>query len=485
MGIERTGIYFAFLTIWLVAILSVACSLLPLEPTAVVSTSVNNPTIVLSSETLSPTTQPTLTTSSTKDKSLTPTHSPTLHTMATSTPTFFPTPTSNIPQPTPTYISVPIPEGLKVAYITQDTLYLWKESQTLQLLTLPNISHPLLSTDGQWIIFQQYQPKSSPPCCASEVWAIRSDGSDLHSLLSLNDLAALAVDEQLNFLDQIAWVPGRHELIFSTQHVIEGPPGALPTLDLYLLDLAGNITPLIEPGQGGWYFVPSPTGRYVVLVDSSRISRVDLQSGDYLSLLEYDVVGMGTDFPYMPSIVWDPNGRFVMTWIPPANLYQYDYNNEPVQLWRLFMAGAVEQIYRRVVYKPYSFSLSPDLRYLLYLDYGCVDGVGMLHVRNLTTGEEQPRYCVWELPRWAADSRHFIFHNDGGWQIGNVFDTLTQSADIFDPDRISWINDGYFLLYFRGHGICKLTIANLQGVITEIISTGTKDCPDSGFSLSK
>ena len=470
MSIERTRIYFAFLVVGLATVSGAACSPSLPERASVASPPINRPTAVLPLDTPSPAPRPTPTPIPAEEKSpisaLSPTSSP-----------------ENSPQPALAYNDAPLPDGLRITYITQDTLYLWEGGQTFQLLTLPDISHPSLSTDGQWIVFQQYQPEGSPPCCAFEVWAIRSDGSDLHRLLSLADPDALAVNDHLNFLDQIAWVPGRHELVFSTQHEIDGPPGILPTLDLYLLDITGQVSPLVEPGRGGWYFVPAPTGRYAVLVHGSRISRVDLQSGEYISLLEFNPVGTGTDFPFLPSVVWDPDGRFVMTWIPPENLYRYDYNDEPVQLWRLFMSGTAEQIYRRPAFQPTTFNLSPDLRYLLYLDHGCVDGMGMLHVRDLTTGEEQPRYCVAGLPRWAADSRHFFFRNGNIWQIGNVLDTSTQAAGILDPKQMRWIDGRHFLLNLRGRGTCTLTVATLQGVIAEIVSAETEDCPDVGFSL--
>ncbi len=147
------------------------------------------------------------------------------------------------------------------------------------------------------------------------------------------------------------------------------------------------------------------------------------------------------------------------------------------------MSGTAEQIYRRPAFQPTTFNLSPDLRYLLYLDHGCVDGMGMLHVRDLTTGEEQPRYCVAGLPRWAADSRHFFFRNGNIWQIGNVLDTSTQAAGILDPKQMRWIDGRHFLLNLRGRGTCTLTVATLQGVIAEIVSAETEDCPDVGFSL--
>ncbi len=447
---------------------------------------------MLASPTPFPTIQPTLTPAPTKDKSLTPTPSPTIYLEATPTPTFFLTLRSNISQPTPTYIDEFIPDGLRIAFITQDTLYLWKERQPLNLVTLPNISHPSLSTDGQWIIFMKYQPDGQPRCCAYEVWAIRSDGSDLHRLLSLNNLAALAVDDQLNFLDQIAWVPGRQELIFSTQHTINGPPGKLPTLDLYLLDIAGQVTPLIEPGQGGWYFVPSPQGRYAVLVHSSRISRVDLQSGDYLRLLEFNVVGMGTDFPLVPSVLWDPTARFIMTWIPPKNLFYHNYNNEPVHLWRLFMAGAAEQVYRRPAYQPITFSLSPDLRYLFYADRGCVDGQLLLYLRDLDTGKEQAKYCVWNFPRWVPGSESYLFWDNGRWNVGNIYDSTVLPLDfISSPNEprgesypiLSWINNSQFIFQMRNEESCTIYIATLEGVITELVRTKTDSCPMVDYSL--
>ena len=389
------------------------------------------------------------------------------------------------PHSTQTFIPAPLPSDLLLAYVAEDQLWIWNNNNLELLLEQPNISVPVLSDDGQWLLFRQRHISDFP---SEEVWVIRTDGTELHRLLASDDLKALTSEEAFLLIDDIRWLPNRHELLFNTEKRIEGPPGSLPSLDLYSLNLSGQITRLVDPGQGG-AFIPSPTGTHVALVTNSRITTLNLKSGEQRTLFEFKPVGIPSDSGLpTPEVIWDPEGRFVMTSILPQNVYYPEkYAGETTQVWRLFVNGQVELVTELQLVAPFTgIVFSPNLQYFFYLDHSCLDGMGMLYVRNLASGEEDPLNCVWNVPQWLPDSEHFLYQLDGLWQVGNLMDNTNRPLDVLNlPSdatvralpELTWINREYFLVFLRSEDLCTLNVATLQGVVAEIASTPADVCP--------
>ena len=423
--------------------------------------------------------------------------------ISTSTIAVSPTPTT-IPSSatatlypfTPTFISASLPSDLVVSYVVEDELWVWKQNSLRLLAQRQNISDPMLSDDGQWLLFRQrhIQLDGSPP--SDEVWVMRTDGSEVQRLLGSDDLMTVAGGEESLLIGQIGWLPGRHEILLNTHKITEGPPGSWPAFDLYSLDLSGHVTRLAEPGKGG-KFIPSPQGTHVALVTDSRIGVLDLESGEQRSLLEFERVGLGCECLYTPKVVWDPQGNFVMTSILPKNFYYpTEYAGEPEKVWRLFVSGKAELVTQFQPASPFTteISVAPDFQNFLYFKGSCPDAMGTLYVRSLTTGEEYSLSCLMDLPQWMPDSEHFIYKL-GTWQLGNIYDTTSQPLDFLnvptDPNvhaspQLIWISNEYFLLVLRSRDACTLNVATLQGVVTEIASTPPELCPRTpDFSLSR
>jgi len=398
-----------------------------------------------------------------------------------------PGPTTTPYPSTPTFISASPPTDLVVAYVVEDALWVWKQNSSRLLLQRRNISAPVFSDDGQWILFQQRHISLDlivPP--SDELWVVRADGSEIKRLVGSDDLLALTGKKVL--MDYFSWVPDHHKILFNTEELVDGPPGSLPFFDLYSVDLDGQVTQLLAPGDAG-RFVSSPDGTHVALATGSRIKVFDLETGNQRTLLEFERVGVPIDGgPRTPKIVWDPNGQFVMTSILPKNLYYPEkYAGEPEKVWRLFLNGQVELVaeLQPVSQNHAGIAISPDLQYFFYLNGYCPDAMGMLYVRNLTSAEEHPLHCVWNLPRWLPDSEHFIY-NLGHWQLGSIYDTTSQPLDVLNvpadpnvrvPPQLTWINDEYFLLFLRSQNVCTLNIATLRGVVTEIVRAPLDHCP--------
>jgi len=388
---------------------------------------------------------------------------------------------------TPTFVSASLPNDLVVAYVVEEELLIWKQDRLQLLEQRQNISTPVFSDDGQWLLFRQRHISSdgsTPPF--DELWVARTNGSEIKRLVGSDDLMALTGKKVL--MDYFSWLPGQHEILFNTEEIIDGPPGSWPLFDLYSVDLAGQITQLIEPGDAG-RFVPSPDGGHVALVTDSRIKVFDLENGKQRTLLEFEPVEVPMDGGLRtPKVVWDSYGQFVMTSILPKNLYYQDkYAGEPIQVWRLFVNGQVELIAELQPFIPATgIAFSPNLQYFFYLNNSCIDGMGMLYVYNLATAEEYPLLCVWNLPQWAPDSEHFIYELDGLRQLGSISDKTNQPLDVLnvptDPNvqaspQLIWMNAEFFLLVLLRSDVCTLSVATLQGVVTEIASTPPDVCP--------
>ncbi|HEU0292773.1 MAG TPA: hypothetical protein VFR47_08545, partial [Anaerolineales bacterium] len=421
--------------------------------------------------------------------------------VSTSTVTIPPTPTMASPTSitalypfTPTFIPATLPSDLIVAYIVEDALWIWKQNSSQQLLQRQNIS-AVLSDDGQWILFRQrhISPDGSAP--SDEIWVVRTNGSELTHLVGSDDLMALTGKKVL--IDDFSWLPGQHEILFNTEEIIEGPPGSWPLFDLYSLRLSGQITQLLEPGEGG-RFIPSPNGLHIALVTDSRIGILNLENGVQRTLLEFEPLEFPSDGGLRtPKVIWDPQSQFVITSIPPQKLYYpEEYKGEPEVVWRLSVNGQVESIAQwQPLARVSGIAPAPNLQYFFYLHNSCADGMGMLYVYNLTATAGYPLFCLWELPQWVPDGEHFIYEHEGLWQLGSISDITNQPLDVLnvptDPNvhaspQLTWINDEYFLLVLRSSDVCTLNIAILPGVVKEIARTPPNVCPRSvDFSLSK
>lgn len=428
----------------------------------------------------------------------------------TPTETLIPTVVSPTPFPTSTVIpitdtphtaaftfpAVPLPNDLVVAYVIEDALWIWTQNGPQVLLQQQNISAPLFSEDGQWIFFRQrHISLDGINPTFDELWVVRTDGSEIERVVGSDDLMALTGKKVL--LDYFSWLPGQNKILFQTEEIIDGPPGSRPLFDLYSVNMEGEITQLLEPDDAG-RFVPSPDGVHLALVTGSSIKVFDLESGKQQTLLEFEPVGFPSDGGLRtPKVVWDTYGKFLITSILPKNLYYPElYAGEPEQVWRLFLNGQVELVaeLQPVSQNHAGISVSPNLKYFFYLNDYCPDAMGMLYVRDLTSAEEQPVTCVWNIPQWLPDSEHFIY-NLGDWQLGSIYDTTSQPLDILNvptdpnarvPSQMTWINDEYFLVVLRRDDLCTLNVATLPGVVTEITRTPPDNCPRGvTFSLAK
>ncbi len=84
----------------------------------------------------------------------------------------------------------------------QDSLYLWEGGLARHILTSPDISSPIISGNVESVIFR---PNLTPDAGREqEVWVIRTDGTELHWILTLDDLASLTDSSLTVLIDNLA-----------------------------------------------------------------------------------------------------------------------------------------------------------------------------------------------------------------------------------------------------------------------------------------
>ena len=412
---------------------------------------------------------------------------------ATATPIPSSTQTPTI-SPALTFINTTLPDGLKVAFITDDTIQVWQEGELHELISRSPISDPSLSYDGKWVVFYQKVKHEHPRI---EVWAVGSDGSDFHRLLSTDDITSLAENDSQLFLNQISWLPNTHQLVFNTQELTEGPPGDRPSYDLYLLDISGEITKLAGPGEGGEFY-PSPDGRYLAVAKPSRISLFDLETGTHRTLMEVDpyIGPIGPSWP--PVLYWDKNSHFITTNILPKNVYYpYMYSGEPEQIWRLGINGQTERIVEVDPLPGFGTAVkfSPHAEYYFYFEAGqCLDDTRNIHLRSLSTGKEILEIpCTFSSPEWAPDGEHFLYKEEGKWILGTVDNTPQKHLEFLDIPigtkeyhslNLRWIDHFYFLKDVKNSEGCTIYLGSLDGIITKIFHTSSPYCPGTSYSVS-
>jgi hypothetical protein len=408
---------------------------------------------------------------------------------STVAPTMTPIPASSTP------VIPPDLEGLQIAYITEDTLYLWKNGTTQLITTQPGISSPKLSSDGEWIIYRQIIDLMRIDIV---FWSVKTDGTELHKILTPPDLTALIDTELRVLINDLDWLPQTHSMIFSTllyKDMIDGNPYEYNN-DLYLLELDGRITQIAKAGLAG-EFTPSPDGRYVAVTTRSQIGIWDLETNTRRTLLDFDPLRRGCDCIYFPQLQWDKGGDYLMTAIPSPNIYYPDdFRGEPEEIWRLYVNGSAELVAQVAPSTLINnvVLLSPNLeRYFYYDGSTCESGLYTIQIRDLsadTVLREIP--CSSRFPIWVPDGEHFLFAAEH-WELGNIVDPSTKELEFLDRDNmkthwstdITWIDETYFLHRSRSDDQEIISLATLDGIIAQIVTTSSDASAQFDHSLFK
>jgi hypothetical protein len=101
-------------------------------------------------------------------------------------------------------------------------------------------------------------------------------------------------------------------------------------------------------------------------------------------------------------------------------------------------------------------------------------------------------FCAQDPPQWLPDGQHFLYFQDGHWQLGNVKNSTIQELNFLDSSAgeadwlpgITWINDEYFLLSLRSFEASSLSVATLDGIIAQVFLAPAESWPQFSYSLN-
>ncbi|NLF03370.1 MAG: hypothetical protein GX601_20605, partial [Anaerolineales bacterium] len=264
-------------------------------------------------------------------------------------PTSAPSPTAEDATLAPEPIVSPEVEGFVIAYTKGGSLWLSEDGAAPRQLTSGGLDgRPILSPDGQWVVFEREAGVGAMGLPRFDLWVVGVDGSDLHRLVAVADLPGETVtasdsDDEI-LLDrvpmQVAWLPGSNALAFNTQLMVEH--GMAPKDDLWRVGVdSQGLTQVLPDGQGG-VFAFSPDGAHLAVSTPSEVSMMNADGGNRRALVDFDFVDTASEYAFYPMPAWAPDGSSALVAISSPEPFSDAIPTADV--WRLPVDGAALQL---------------------------------------------------------------------------------------------------------------------------------------------
>ncbi len=267
--------------------------------------------------------------------------------------------------PTPLPVDVWHPSELRVAFIGPDrNLYAWTQTTgTKLILDTGNAVDIRISGDGALIaILREGQD------FRTSLWIIGFDGSNLREVITWNDLTGLktSTDSQGTSAVNMQWIPGTHQLAFTTRDLFEGP-GLILNDDLLVVDGdTGRWGYRLASGKGGMAAF-SPDGKWMAISTAEKISIMDLYGNPAPCLpLTFLPVMTYSEYMYYPQPVWAADGSRLAVVIPAADPLAEP--RQPSSIWIMDTHSGNPVLQTQVIPQFLGpVSVSPDLQKFYYV----------------------------------------------------------------------------------------------------------------------
>ncbi len=280
--------------------------------------------------------------------------------------------------------------------------------------------YPIISPDGNKIIFWRQAETGPLSLLRYDLWIIDSDGSNMSCLVSSGDLpgeAGFSTDaEEEVMLDrlpfQVRWTEDSRTVLFNT--IIEWGYGLQTKNDLWLIDV-NSPTPeqLIPDGEGG-SFALSPDKKYLLVADSTSVSLIDYESLERRVTLEYPFVNTASEYEYIPQPVWSPDGSFGLIAISSPEPFQ---EKSSIKIWQIPLLGEpvlISDLPGMNLFNTMDDRLwSPDRKYIAYNDDNLI--ISSLDGEAITSFEDPSNFL-----NWSPDSFLFLFTRDNEIYMGDL-----------------------------------------------------------------
>lgn len=378
-----------------------------------------------------------------------------------------PTPTATTtPSPTavPPTSPPPPPPLLRIVYTDNGNIWLIEGSNPpTQLTSSGDADQVLISSDGQKVAFVRHNDATG----TEQLRSVNHDGTGEITLLNQAQLDALhPLGPALhNIPNNLRFVPGTHNLLFTTQAIFEGPGLALYE-DLIQVDAdTGTVTTVLTPGNGGMFEV-SPDGSQIAISRPTSISLANTDGSNIRAdLVTFPSIITYSEFQYRPPPVWAPDSSAVGIAIPSEDpLTSPTYGT----IWRI-PANGDPPINLAIITGEFYFSqlsrgasFSPDLSKLAYRVETGTPNIYELRISN-ADGSAPTSYFTGEITwqGWNPDSMNFVYSiGPTNMQLGKVgLAPLPLAVGI----RLRWITPTEYLYLAGSFGSWTLRKGELGG----------------------
>lgn len=225
----------------------------------------------------------------------------------------------------------PVPITGTLAYISSGNVWAMRNTSTSKraLTNTNDVDGRVLSLsdDGRSLIFTR-QSNRNDANIFNQLWLLPD------TTLTLDPIALMP--ENVLAAD---WVPGLENTVsYSTGEVTDVAPGWRANNDLFIMSIdpqSGTplqVQPLVPPSSFGLYnwwgtnFQWSPDGTALAWVRADSIGLVDLNTGDFQTLLSYPVFETRQSWSWRATVSFSPDQSLILTTVHGAPI-----GNEPPQ----------------------------------------------------------------------------------------------------------------------------------------------------------
>ena len=392
-----------------------------------------------------------------------------------------PTPVSAL-APTSTPVTAPV-DDLVVVFTRDNNAWLWTENGgESQLTKNGGVDQVLLSDDKRVVAFRR----------GTGLWAVNTDGSNERQLVKESDIPIPQEGELADYItgmaiNQLAWIPGSHELLFNTMMLSDGP-GLLLSDDLWRVNAnpqsALSLDYLFLPGEGG-NFAIAPDGNQVAVITPDSISLTTINGEDRQRIFGYTPVATYSEVAYYAQPVWSPKSDLLGVVIPPPD--PLGTENQAFGIWLLHadrgaagLVGTIEARGTRPLPDPV---INPTLETIAYLSNPEIesDRTDLLLVSWEDTIGDPIFYTsrVDGLYDWSPGGERFSFTQPPGET--NTFSIFTGQLDE-EPRQVGdgkslvlnvhWLDDNSYLYLQASDRGWELFLNNSVGTDSLIVSVG-------------
>ena len=359
------------------------------------------------------------------------------------------------PTPTPIARATPtpsVPDVIRIAYTDNGNVWIIEgENPPRQLTSSENTFQVIISSDGMKVAFTRWLPDFS----GTELRSVNSAGGSETILLDsdeINGLYPSGVETAGFEINQIAFLPGTHDLYFNTMELFQ-EIGVQQHDDLLRINAdAGELTRILPPQQGG-HFVIAPDGSKIAIIRPDSIDLIH-PNGDPLlkNAIIYSPVITYSEFRYYAQPVWFRDSSLLGVVIPSEDpLAEYTTGT----IWILPTDGSSAASLGTIpgdFYFPQVFSssiLSPQLNRVILIRDNETEEVSELYIANITTMEEEI-YISGEIHwgSWSPNGQHFVFGYTDPMSI-YLGSEGREPLSLSNGTNFRWIN-GEEYLYLSG-----------------------------------